>query len=86
VKVSSKSFGKHGLVFLRSRVVATEEKQGVEAILVSQVGSQVADDGRVVLVQMHSTIDEVFTFALSTEAAERLADLILRQVAARRLG
>lgn len=66
--------------------MASEGKQGIQAILVSQVGSQVADDGRVVLVQMHSTIDEVFTFALSTDSAERLAEMILRQTAARRLG
>jgi hypothetical protein len=53
---------------------------GIEAIIVKQLGSQLANDGNVVLIQMQSTVDEVFTFAIDPQAAAQLAAQIQRQL------
>ena len=61
---------------------AKADDEGVEAILVKQVGSQLAENGTVMLLQLHSTIDEVFTFAMSADAGAQLADMLHRQIKA----
>jgi hypothetical protein len=59
---------------------------GIEAIIVKQLGSQLANDGKVVLIQMQSTVDEVFTFAIDIDAAAQLAVQIQRQLGAKPAG
>jgi hypothetical protein len=58
----------------------------MEAVIVQKVGSMVVKQGEVVLIQMNSTIEEQFVFALSRSAAAGLAQQLQRQLSQTPIG
>lgn len=57
---------------------------GVEAVLVKEVGAQIAQDGSgkpALLLQFKSLVDETFTFAMDYDSGLDLAKLLAKKYA-----